>query len=95
MGIQTPINLWVKAIGQGIRARGRETIRDRIPGTSYVMPDSGDRFREFRHPGIQTPINWEFRHPGIQTPINSSVVAIGQGIRARGPETIRDRASRL
>jgi hypothetical protein len=28
----------------------------------------------------------------IQTPINSSVGAIGQGIRARGPETIRDRA---
>jgi hypothetical protein len=32
---------------------------------------------------------------GIQTPINSSVGAIGQGIRARGPETIRDRASRV
>ena len=28
-GIQTPINLWVEAIGQGIRALGRETIRDR------------------------------------------------------------------
>jgi hypothetical protein len=27
-------------------------------------------------------------------PINSSVGAIGQGIRPRGPETIRDRASR-
>jgi hypothetical protein len=32
---------------------------------------------------------------GIQTPINSPVGAIAQGIRARGPETIRDRASRV
>jgi hypothetical protein len=31
----------------------------------------------------------------IQTPINSSVGAIGEGIRARGPKTIRDRASRV
>jgi hypothetical protein len=64
--------------------------------------------QEFRHPGIQTPINssigagiqttinssvgaMEFR--GIQTRINLWVEAIGQGIRARGRETIRDRAS--
>jgi hypothetical protein len=33
----------------------------------------------------------EFRHPGIQTPINSSVGAIGQGVRARRLVAVRDR----
>jgi hypothetical protein len=60
--------------------------------------------REFRHPlthrseqGIQTSINSSVGAigQGIQTSINSSVGAIGQGSRARGPERIRDRASRF
>jgi hypothetical protein len=47
--------------------------------------------------GIQTSINSSVGAigQGIQTSINSSVGAIGQGICAHGPQSFRDRASRV